>query len=146
MGNGIGVVVAGNEYNKVDTIKVLARTVAGSDELMGQVVGKGMLDNAESIANSPAYGEAVEVLALYLMKMVEGYEDEQSLLKDDGEEDDDDLEEDDEEDDDEDEEDSEGKTEICAECGEVLSLDDGKYLGGRFICDACLYDAVNMLD
>lgn len=154
MGNqGIGLVVAGNELNKVETIKSLAKTVATSQNVIGQVVGNGMLANAEAIANTPAYTEAVEVLAGYLQKMVEEKTDEDAFtpLPDDEDEDNDDLchcpdcvkaravvE---AEDEDEDEE------LTCDRCGEVFDEDDdeGDYVPNAeynaddvFVCYDCM--------
>ena len=167
MGNRkMGIVVAGNEHNRVDTLKILATAVRASDNMIGQVVGQGMLDNAEAIADSPAYVEAVEVLGLYLAEYGTGSSDEVDGLKEDiaelernindlDDENNELLIENDrlemriaelEEGSDEEEEEEEEQKETCAECGQVVPLDDGDYLGGQFICIDCLHWSVNMLN
>ena len=162
MGNRkMGIVVAGNEHNRVDTLKILATAVRASDNMIGQVVGQGMLDNAEAIANSPAYMEAVEVLGLYLAEYGTGSSDEVDELKDtieelrltinDLEDENDnllvemsDLEDKIEElteDEDEDEEEEEETVTACHECGEVVSTKKGTYLAGYFFCKDCITTA-----
>jgi hypothetical protein len=134
---GIGLVVAGNELNKVDTIKSLAKTVATSHDVIGQVVGDGMLANADAIANSPAYQEAVEVLALYLQTMVQEKTKENPFtpLPDDEDEDEDTEDENDDENDDEDEDE-----EVCSRCGIVLDndTDDADCVNGELVCYDCM--------
>ena len=162
MGNRkMGIVVAGNEYNKVDTLKILATAVSESDNMIGQVVGQGMLDNAEAIANSPAYMEAVEVLGLYLAEYGTGSSDEVDELKEDiaelernindlDDENNELLIENDrlemriaelEEDSDEEEEEEEETVTTCHECGEVVSTKKGTYLAGYFFCKDCVTTA-----
>lgn len=137
MGNygGNGLVIAGNELNKVDTLKSLAKTVATSHDLVGQVVGNGMLTNAEEIANSPAYTEAVEVLAGYLQKMVEEKtkdEDENSEYEKSEYADEDGAEDEDEDD-----------TCECIRCGEKYDDTEGSHLEDddgecSFVCYDCM--------
>ena len=160
----MGIVVAGNEYNRVDTLKILASAVVrASDNLIGQIVGQGMFDDAEGIANSPAYVEAVEVLGLYLAEYGTGSSDEEDELKDtieklrftiddlanentnlqvelsDLEDKIEELTEDEEED--EEEEEEEETVTTCHECGEVVSTKKGTYLAGYFFCKDCITTA-----
>lgn len=138
MGNGYnGVIVAGNEHNKADTIRILASAVKTADTLIGSVVGNGMYDNADAIANTPAYMEAVEVLALYLVEMVKTKNtktEEVPVATEDEDEDDADDEDEDADDEDEDA--------VCDRCGAVIPEDEdgGDYLvaSNEYVCYDCM--------
>lgn len=142
MGNGYnGVVVAGNEYSKADTIRILASAVKTADTLIGSVVGNGMYDNADAIANTPAYMEAVEVLALYLVEMVKTKNTKTEEVPVDTEDEDED--EDDAEDDDTDDEDEDDDTEVCDRCGQRVESSDGHHIENSedesvFVCYDCM--------
>jgi hypothetical protein len=104
-----GVLVTGNELNKVDTLKSLAKTVLNSGGMVGEIMGSGVLVNVEEYADKQ-YTETVEMLALYLATLVKvAYED-----------------------DDEDEDDSP----TCVRCGEVGR--HGGWLNGDYICYECM--------
>ena len=106
-----GVLVTGNELNKVDTLKSLAKTVLNSGGIVGEIMGNGVLTNVEGLADK-VYTETVEMLALYLATLVKvAYEDD---------------------DEDEDEDDSP----ICVRCGEVGG--DGDWLNGDYLCYECM--------
>ena len=144
MGNGyIGVVVAGNEHNKADTIRILASEVKTADTLIGKVVGNGMYDNADAIANTPAYMEAVEVLALYLVEMVKTKNtktEEVPVTTEDEDEDDDDLEDEDDTDDEDDDLEDEDNDAVCDRCGAVIPEDEngGDCVGDEYVCYECM--------
>lgn len=122
MGNLMnGVLVAGNELNEVDTLKSLAKTVVNSGELVGEIIGSGVLANVEELAEN-VYTETVEMLALYLATLVDGKS---------SNEDDDELDEDDDElDEDKDEL-------ICTRCGEV-EPDGGDWVDDQYVCYNCM--------
>ena len=110
MGNWMGgVLVVGNELNKVDTLKSLAKTALNSGEIVGEIIGNGVLANVEEYADKQ-YTETVETLALYLAILVDGKD----------------------EDEDEDEDDSP----TCVRCGEVGR--HGGWLNGDYICYECM--------
>ena len=113
MGNLMGdVLVVGNELNKVDTLKSLAKTALNSGEMVGEIIGGGVLANAEGLADK-VYTETVEMLALYLATLVDG-----------------DAEDAEDEDEDEDESLS------CIRCGAVENV--GDWLDGDYICYECM--------
>ena len=134
---GGGVVVAGNEYSKADTLRVLAKAVVEGDkgDFISEVVGEGIANFADAIADSPAYQEAVEVLALRLVDVVE-----KNLAKID------DLEDDiarlvvDEDEDELEDEDEDEKPLVCDRCGEVIAdnNEEWDYLDGRPVCYECM--------
>jgi hypothetical protein len=122
MGNWIGgVLVAGNELSKVDTLKSLAKTALNSGEVVGEIIGGGVLANAEELADK-VYTETVEMLSLYLATLVDG-EDE------------------DDEDEDEDIED-ENDDVVCERCGVVIPEDEdgGDYIiaSDEYVCYNCM--------
>ena len=133
MGNLMnGVLVVGNELNKVDTLKSLAKTVLNSGELAGKIIGNGVLTNVEELAEN-VYTETIEMLALYLATLVDG----ESFNEDDElDEYDDELDEDEDEDDDEDDD------AICERCGAVIPEDEdgGDYLltADQYVCYDCM--------
>lgn len=145
MGNGYnGVIVAGNEHNKADTIRILASAVKTANTLIGSVVGNGMYDNADAIANTPAYTEAVEVLALYLVEMVKTKNTKTEEVPVDTE-DEDDTDDDDPEDDTDDEDDDpedEDNDAVCDRCGAIIPEDEdgGDYLvaSNEYVCYDCM--------
>ena len=119
MGNLMnGVLVVGNELNKVDTLKSLAKTVFNSGERVGEIIGAGVLTNVEGLADR-VYTETVEILALYLATLVDG-----------------DVE-DGETDEDEDDDDA-----VCGRCGIVIPEyeDGGDYIAGSdgYVCYGCM--------
>ena len=122
MGNWIGgVLVAGNELSKVDTLKSLAKTALNSGEVVGEIIGGGVLANAEELADK-VYTETVEMLSLYLATLVDG-EDE------------------DDEDEDEDIED-ENDDAVCDRCGVIIPEDEdgGDYIiaSDEYVCYNCM--------
>lgn len=131
MGNWIGgVLVAGNELSKVDTLKSLAKTALNSGEMVGEIIGGGVLANAEELADK-VYIETVEMLSLYLATLVDG-EDEDNEDEDAGE---------DNEDEDEDVED-ENDDAVCERCGVVVPEDEdgGDYIiaSDEYVCYNCM--------
>lgn len=120
MGNLMnGVLVVGNELNKVDTLKSLAKTVLNSGEMVGEIIGGGVLANVEGLADK-VYTETVEMLALYLATLVDG-----------DSEDADDV-----EDADTNEDEDEDDSPTCVRCGEVGG--DGGWLDGDYVCYECM--------
>ena len=122
MGNWIGgVLVAGNELSKVDTLKSLAKTALNSGEMVGEIIGGGVLVNAEELADK-LYTETVEMLSLYLATLADG-EDE------------------DNEDEDEDIED-ENDDAVCDRCGVIIPEDEdgGDYIiaSDEYVCYNCM--------
>ena len=113
-----GVLVVGNELNKVATLKSLAKTVLNSGERVGEIIGAGVLANVEGLANE-VYTETVEMLALYLATLV-------------------DVEDDDEDEGDEDENDDA----VCGRCGVVIPEDEdgGDYIiaSDAYVCYNCM--------
>lgn len=125
MGNLMnGVLVVGNELNEVDTLKSLAKTAVNSGELVGEIIGSGVLANVEELAEN-VYTETVEMLALYLATLVDGES---------SNEDDDEL--------DEDEDEDEANDAICERCGAVIPEDEdgGDYLltADQYVCYDCM--------
>ena len=117
MGNLMGgVLVVGNELNKVDTLKSLAKTALNSGEMVGEIIGGGVLSNAEGLADK-VYTETVEMLALYLATLVDG-----------------DAEVAEYEDEDEDEDEDESLS--CIRCGAVENV--GDWVDGDYICYECM--------
>lgn len=133
---GYQVVVAGNERNKVETLKFLASAVAKSDELVGQVVGNGMLENADGLANSPAYSKAVEVLALYLVEMVEKLKGINESYRHSLEDEDEVEEEENDFEDLEVEDNNIYEDDICSRCGVVNER--GEDIGYQYVCYDCM--------
>ena len=118
MGNWMGgVLVVGNELNKVDTLKSLAKTALNSGEIVGEIIGSGVLANVEEFADRQ-YTEIVETLALYLAILVDGKD----------------------EDDDEDEDENDDA--ICGRCGVVIPEDEdgGDYIvaSDAYVCYRCM--------
>ena len=111
MGNWIGgVLVVGNELSKVDTLKSLAKTALNSGEIVGEIIGSGVLTNVEGLADK-VYTETVEMLALYLATLVDGEDDdEDDFCKD--------------------------NRPVCERCGEVGC--DGDWLDGIYVCYECM--------
>ena len=111
-----GVLVIGNELNKVDTLKSLAKTALNSGEVVGEIIGRGVLANVEGLADE-VYTETVEMLALYFA----------TLLDSDVE----DSEDEDENDD-----------AICDRCGIVIPEDEdgGDYIiaSDEYVCYNCM--------
>lgn len=117
MGNWFGgVLVAGNELSEVDTLKSLAKTALNSGEVVGEIIGSGVLANVEELADE-AYVETVEMLALYLATLV-------------------DVEDDDEGDEDENDD------AVCGRCGVIIPEDEdgGDYIiaSDAYVCYKCM--------
>ena len=116
-----GVLVVGNELSKVDTLKSLAKTALNSGEMVGEIIGGGVLVNAEELADK-LYTETVEMLSLYLATLADG-EDE------------------DNEDEDEDIED-ENDDAVCDRCGVIIPEDEdgGDYIiaSDEYVCYNCM--------
>lgn len=122
MGNLMnGVLVVGNELNKVDTLKSLAKTVLNSGERVGEIIGAGVLTNVEGLADR-VYVETVEVLALYLATLVDGDVEDDGIETDEDEDEDDDA--------------------VCGRCGVVIPEyeDGGDYIAGSdgYVCYGCM--------
>ena len=113
-----GVLVVGNELDKVDTLKSLAKTALNSGEMVGEIIGRGVLANVEGLADE-AYTETVEMLALYLATLVDG-----------------DVECSEDEDEDEDD------YAVCDRCGIVVPEDEdgGDYIiaSDEYVCYKCM--------
>ena len=117
MGNWMGgVLVTGNELNKVDTLKSLAKIVLNFGEIVGEIIGNGVLANVEEYADKQ-YTETVEMLALYLATLVEGEG------EDEGDED-------------------ENDDAVCGRCGVVIPEDEdgGDYIiaSDAYVCYNCM--------
>lgn len=127
MGNmemGMGVLVVGNELNKVDTIKSLANSVAKVPGLASVIISDGVLEHVKNLAET-VYHETVEMMGLYLGNYINSLPD--SSIPDD---------EDEYEDEDEDEDDEEYYCDRCDNC--YYDEDDGDYIDGEWVCQDCM--------